>query len=590
MANSLYDGPIKNTEDDAREYFARCQAKEKLEKKRKKFQKACLKRYIQKKLALPGALTVKENMNFIDSLLSNSYGLTDKRVSYTDRAKRSCIPRYLIRIGKSKVKIYRGKAKQNGCYDIDVETAIHNKFYEIRQILISILRKTSGNGIMLKKGIFDYRGSDITYTIQHFPNESKIKLSYLAFHKKENGGTYLVFRKTYIYNIKLGKLCFVSFERKKGSVIRKVQHGYFRSYDYNHIESIEAFTDIVLKLRLETVKVNVIQERQYLYDYSTLKAFVTYPHLYATFVESLIYCYNVADINDRFGYLVRKCRYLDFYSKFYKKYFVPSGMRQYTSRSMNYYIMYEKLSNIYSYDEILKFFESVSKKLVPMYYNDSLKEILELVKVFCLLIHNGYSKNRLYKILLSIDVVKMDGQIVAPVNEVHDFSLSYFTDINYMYNSIDLITRATIDISRFRNLRDLHDHLAMLTQRKNLVNQEFEYETKVEEFKDGVYTANRVFDRNSLKLLGIRLNNCVGSYYWQIEDKSCEIYYVKEEQEYILAIEVRGKEVHQCKAYGNSILPVGHKYREIAEKVCNFYGFEYTNCIDLPVPIRIEQY
>jgi hypothetical protein len=158
---------------------------------------------------------------------------------------------------------------------------------------------------------------------------------------------------------------------------------------------------------------------------------------------------------------------------------------------------------------------------------------------------------------------------------------AYVVDIEEMYSYI--LSKAPDYAPIFDgDIRHLHDTLSS-DQRKitnpNLTIPYQEKERKLEKRIDQKSEFILAPDTHYLIEVGSKMNICVGSYGRRVMQKECHIIVLKEMDEPVVCIEIRGKELIQAKMKYNQ-RPTGG-YKEVVINWSKENRIEYRQCIDI---------
>jgi hypothetical protein len=132
------------------------------------------------------------------------------------------------------------------------------------------------------------------------------------------------------------------------------------------------------------------------------------------------------------------------------------------------------------------------------------------------------------------------------------------------------------------DIRKLHDTLSSDYEKLQIVNRIIPY-TEDEKTLEKEISENLCFslvpDTHYLVEVGSRMNICVGSYGDYAYSKQCDIIVLKENEQPVVCIEIRGKKLVQAKTKHN-----GRPNKKLKNEIitwCKENKIKYDNCYDI---------
>jgi hypothetical protein len=196
---------------------------------------------------------------------------------------------------------------------------------------------------------------------------------------------------------------------------------------------------------------------------------------------------------------------------------------------------------------------------------------LHLIKDF----HKGLDeKIWVHRLMKCMKVIAHYGLDVRTIN-------NYIEDIGKMYHEI-INANQHYTVLFNGDIRKLHDNLSIDQRKIKVPNKRIRYseiertwEKKIDKEKEFILAP----DTHYLVEVGSKMNICVGSYADFALSKRCDIIVLKENEEPVVCIELRGDKLIQAKMKHNK-RPIG-AYREEVLRWCRDNEIKYDNCYDI---------
>jgi hypothetical protein len=157
----------------------------------------------------------------------------------------------------------------------------------------------------------------------------------------------------------------------------------------------------------------------------------------------------------------------------------------------------------------------------------------------------------------------------------------YIADIGNMYTDI-MENKQDYVVPFDGDIRKLHDTLSSDYEKLQIVNRIIPY-TEDEKTLEKEISENLCFslvpDTHYLVEVGSRMNICVGSYGDYAYSKQCDIIVLKENEQPLVCIEIRGKKLVQAKTKHN-----GRPNKKLKNEIitwCKENKIKYDNCYDI---------